>query len=166
MGEVFWLPKWMPRAWLGMVLPVGGGAISFASLVIFFASLVSPTPLFSSPIKLFFISTVEFSQFHFSYFLPTVRSCCKECQQLLAGVRCWLEEAALYLILCFHRAYLALKGKKNLTLVFAFTATTQSCNHYYRQNSIQLEFLYQVQESLRVQYYTASGALYLHMCLL
>lgn len=59
------------------------------------------------------------SQFHFSYFLPTVRSCCRECQQLLAGVRCWLEEEALYLMLCFHRAYLALKEKKQKTSNFS-----------------------------------------------
>lgn len=123
-----------------------------------------PTPFFSSPIKLVFISTVEFSQFHFSHFLPTVRSCCRECQQLLAGVRCWLEEGAHYLVPCFP---LALKGKKiNLTAVFAFTATTQTYKHYNRQNSICLEFLHPVRESFNVQYYTVSGALDLHMCLL
>lgn len=92
----------MFRDWLGTALPEGGRATSFPSLV-------SPYSILSSPLKLVFISIVEFSQFHFSYFLPTVRSCCRECQQLLAGVRCWLEEEALYLAQCL----LCIKGEKN-----------------------------------------------------
>lgn len=162
----FLLPNCLFREWLSCGR---GYAISFASLV----SSLPPGP-FSSPIKLVFYKNSRFVLILFFLFSPhcekLVRGASEQpCGCLAAGwghtlVRRW---GALFLYCALTEPTWHFKKKNNnLTAVFAFTSTTQTCNRYYRQKRTFLDFVYPVQESFNIQFCTVVGALSLYMHLL